>query len=67
MTFHWRVSHSEPRAALDLPAVEGAGFSTQGDAETHLGENWRQWFAAGVTAVTLMDGATSVYDMSLEL
>lgn len=79
MAFHWQVTPSElgvdvevaPEANADANAfsatatAQGASFPTQGDAETYLGEHWRRWAAAGVTAVTLVDGTTAVYDMSL--
>ncbi len=75
MAFHWQVTPSElgadvevaPEADADALAAtaQGASFPTQGDAETYLGEHWRRWAAAGVTAVALIDGTTAVYDMSL--
>ena len=33
----------------------------QGDAETWLGENWRELLSAGVHQVTLLDGDREVY------
>lgn len=79
MAFHWQVTPSElsvdvevapnanadPKAFATTAIAQGASFPTQGDAETYLGEQWRRWAAAGVTAVTLFNGATAVYDMSL--
>ena len=42
-------------------------FGAQGDAETWLGETWRELADAGVTAVTLLDDGREVYGpMSLE-
>lgn len=81
MAYHWQLAPSEvnidvevaPDTSLDVNAfpatpngsAQGASFPTQGDAETYLGEQWRRWAAAGVTAVTLINGTTAVYDMSL--
>lgn len=49
------------------PAGAEAEFPTQGDAESWLGENWRELAAAGVAAVTLLDSGREVYGpMSLE-
>ncbi|WP_346050108.1 hypothetical protein [Actinomadura chokoriensis] len=40
-------------------------FSTQADAESWLGENWRGLRADDVGKVVLLDGETLVYEMSL--
>ena len=37
------------------------GFPTQSDAESYLGESWRDLLAAGVEAVTLRENDTVVY------
>ncbi|HET7397466.1 MAG TPA: hypothetical protein VFJ94_02995 [Intrasporangium sp.] len=37
------------------------GFPTQSDAESYLGESWRELLEAGVEAVTLREGDTAVY------
>ena len=36
-------------------------FPTQGDAETWLGETWRELLAAGVDAVVLVEDGRDVY------
>jgi hypothetical protein len=36
-------------------------FPTQGDAESWLGETWRELTAEGVEAVTLLEGDREVY------
>jgi hypothetical protein len=41
-------------------------FSTQADAESWLGENWRGLRADEVDKVVLLDGETLVYEMSLQ-
>jgi hypothetical protein len=72
MTFHWRMTppnaYRAPDTASpeDVAVADPASFSTQGDAETWLGEHWRSMASAGVTAVTLVDGTKPLYDMSLE-
>jgi len=43
----------------DAPMTEN--FPTQGDAETWLGESWRQLLAAGVDAVVLLEDGREVY------
>ena len=66
MAWSWRCETVtgdpiEP-AEVDLPS-----FSAQGDAESWLGESWRELAEAGVGAVTLVEGARAVYGpMSLE-
>jgi hypothetical protein len=41
--------------------VEIAETDNQGDAESWLGENWRELLARGVATVTLFDGENEVY------
>jgi hypothetical protein len=36
-------------------------FPTQGDAETWIGETWRDLLDVGVTQVTLLDAGRRVY------
>lgn len=55
-------------AALGL-AGQGAapaGFDSQGDAESFIGEVWRDLLAAGVDSVSLHDGDRLIYTMSLQ-
>lgn len=48
-------------------AATAAGFLTRADAETWLGENWRELAEDGVRAVTLEEDGRQVYGpMSLE-
>lgn len=67
MSFDWdfldETGTSMPSAGLvgDEPT-----FSAQGDAESWLGENWRELATKGVSAVSLReDGATKYGPMSL--
>jgi hypothetical protein len=62
MTWHWRLE--DPSGAEMDPAsvgVEVPPSDNQGDAESWLGENWRELLARGVAAVTLFDGDEKVY------
>ncbi|MDQ1681852.1 MAG: hypothetical protein QOG52_1240 [Frankiaceae bacterium] len=69
MAWVWRYTRvaedgdggGEPR-----PHVES--FPTQSDAETWLGEQWRDLRAEGVVSATLLDGDRVVYGpMALEV
>lgn len=62
MSWHWRLENSSG-ATID-PAtlgVEIPASDNQGDAESWLGENWRDLLERGVSTVTLFDGDTEVY------
>jgi hypothetical protein len=59
MTFSWRYELGEAAAA---GAERGSqGFPTQSDAETWIGEVWRDLATTGVDAVTLMEDDHEVY------
>jgi hypothetical protein len=62
MSWHWRLE--DPTGAAIDPAslgVEVAEADNQGDAESWLGENWRELLDRGVATVTLFDGENEVY------
>ena len=62
MTWHWRLE--DPSGAEIDPAsvgVEAPASDNQGDAESWLGENWRDLLARGVATVTLLHGEDEVY------
>jgi hypothetical protein len=40
---------------------DGSGFPTQSEAESWLGERWRELADAGVDAVTLLEDGRDVY------
>ena len=64
MTWTWRLEDAAG-AALHEPAVPPQG--SQADAESWLGENWRELAEAGVVQVTLLDAGSVVYGpMSLD-
>ena len=69
MAWTWRYLDADG-SDLEIetgPAGVEAEFPTQADAESWLGENWRELAAAGIAAVTLLDHGREVYgQMSLE-
>ena len=61
MTWHWRLE--DPSGAAIDPAslgVEVADSDNQGDAESWLGENWRELLARGVATVTLLGRSVQI-------
>jgi hypothetical protein len=62
MTWTWRLEDPDG-ATLDPAAlgVEVPPADNQGDAESWLGENWRDLLARGVAQVSLFDGDTRAY------
>jgi hypothetical protein len=62
MSWHWRFE--DPAGAAidpDSLGVQPADSDNQSDAESWLGENWRDLLARGVATVTLFDGDDEVY------
>jgi len=61
MSWTWRLedAHGEVVTTPELPAVPA--HSNQSDAESWLGEQWRDLRGAGVAQVTLLDGTKKVY------
>lgn len=60
-TWHWRL---EDGAGAEVRAASVTGhprFPSQGDAESWLGETWRQLVEDGVDGVTLFEGDRRVY------
>ncbi|WP_217544708.1 hypothetical protein [Streptomyces sp. GbtcB6] len=43
------------------PAVEPEEFTTQGDAESWIGEQWKALLAGGADQVRLYEDATEIY------
>jgi hypothetical protein len=62
MAWSWRLEKADGRAV----GASEETFSTQSDAESWLGENWRGLRTDGIDKVTLLDGETVVYGMSLQ-
>ncbi|MDP9398738.1 MAG: hypothetical protein M3P96_13395 [Actinomycetota bacterium] len=60
MAWTWRYERAggEPVEAGDLPRES---FPTQADAESWIGESWRQLLGTGVDQVTLLEDGEQVY------
>ena len=58
----WTWRYADPAGAsienVELPAPS---FPTQADAESWIGETWKELFDGGVDAVFLLDDETVVY------
>lgn len=63
MAFTWRYENTSGAEVEPVVAVEGerTNHSTQGDAETWIGENWPTLLAAEVDQVTLLEDGDVVY------
>jgi hypothetical protein len=61
MAWTWRYENAGGQEVAPAEAPTGEPFPTQSDAETWLGENWRELLSAGVDQVTLLDGGREVY------
>ena len=60
--WHWRlVDAAGAEVAATDEGPDGRRFSSQSDAETWVGEFWRDLVDQGVDAVTLMEGDREVY------
>ena len=62
MAWTWR--YEDPSGATVVPlesAPEADGFPNQADAESWIGEHWRELLAAGVAQVTLLEDGREVY------
>ena len=62
LSWDWRLE--DPSGAELDPAAVGVEVpraDNQGDAESWLGENWRDLLERGVATVTLFDGEQEVY------
>jgi len=63
----WRYENSDGETVAPAGAPAGEAFPTQADAETWIGEIWRELLEAGVDAVTLLEDGREVYGpMSLQ-
>ena len=62
MTDEWTWSYLDADAgAMTGESMVTAGFPSQSDAESWLGEHWRELTDVGVEAVTLMHEEAVVY------
>ncbi|MDG4765129.1 hypothetical protein O7632_13630 [Solwaraspora sp. WMMD406] len=62
MPWSWRYEDADGQA-VDGPAET---FGTQADAESWIGQSWRELAAAGVGTVELVEDDRSEYRMSLQ-
>jgi hypothetical protein len=63
----WRYEDGNGADVDVAVAPTGEPFPTQSDAETWLGENWRELLSAGVEQVSLLEAGRVVYGpMSLK-
>ena len=58
--WRWRCHDAAGAEATPATAAD-AGFPTQADAESWLGEVWRELLEEGVESVTLLEGDREVY------
>ncbi|MCX4693718.1 hypothetical protein [Streptomyces sp. NBC_01408] len=64
MAWTWRFEKAD--GSETSPAVEPEEFTTQGDAESWIGEIWKELLEGGVEQVKLSDdNGTELYTMSL--
>jgi hypothetical protein len=58
MTWTWRLETGD---GTPVPALEAPEFPSQSDAESWLGEVWRDLVAEGAAAATLLEDGRVVY------
>ncbi len=58
MAWSWRCESNRGKV---VESVGGQPFPSQADAETWIGENWRELLEQGVDRVVLLDGEREVY------
>lgn len=62
MSYTWRYERADGTVITDPPAHGTAeAFPNQADAESWLGETWRELLGDGVDAVTLLADSQVVY------
>lgn len=62
MGWTWQMTRANGTPTEATSATQpGGGFPTQGDAETWVGEVWRELLEDGVDAVTLFEDGRRVY------
>jgi hypothetical protein len=58
----WTWSYEKADATpVDNETAVATSFPTQADAETWIGENWRELLTSGVDQVTLLEDGAKVY------
>jgi hypothetical protein len=61
VSWMWRFEAEDGSAVAPVGVSSSESFSTQSDAETWLGETWRELLKAGVQQVVLQEGGRKVY------
>ncbi|MBX6388289.1 MAG: hypothetical protein IRZ08_04675 [Frankia sp.] len=61
MSWTWRYEGDDGSTLTVNGATGSESFPSQGDAETWIGENWRELLEAGVAQVTLFEDGRRVY------
>ncbi|MCM2576380.1 hypothetical protein [Streptomyces meridianus] len=59
MAWTWRFEKAD--GTETVPAVEPEEFGTQGDAETWLGEVWKELLEGGTEQVVLFEDGSKIY------
>jgi hypothetical protein len=61
--WHWRLLGVDGEEVAVDPGVAGRPprFASQGDAESWIGESWRELAEQGVASVVLLEGDREVY------
>ncbi len=60
MDWTWQTQASDG-SAVESVLANDAAFPTQGDAESWIGEYWRELVDEGVVQVSLLNGASVIY------
>ena len=61
MAWTWRYEGPDGSTVQPEGAPEPESFPSQSDAESFIGETWRELLEAGVQQVTLFEGDRKVY------
>lgn len=65
MSWSWRYESADGTPVTPDEAPPAEAFATRSDAESWLGENFRELLSAGVDQVTLLEDGAASYSMSL--
>jgi hypothetical protein len=61
MTWNWRYEADDGTPVVFGESSASDDFPTQGDAETWIGEVWRELFAGGIAQVSLLEAGRKAY------
>ncbi|REK85301.1 hypothetical protein DY245_38675 [Streptomyces inhibens] len=65
MAWTWRFEKTD--GTETAPAVEPEEFTTQGDAESWIGEEWKALLDGGVDQVRLFEDGQEIYSAPMSL